>query len=159
MVERWTVSKDSRKYESTLRDGLCFHDGQPLTAEDCVPSASPPFIMPARLATTDPNEQVKEIVGSGPYRFVRDGWQPGHRVVYVRNADYVPRSEPPSGAAGAKRVLVDRRPNQVAEAVQRLAFDEVLFVPWGQFVVPGAFRKNVQGVLQFGATLLWNIAV
>jgi hypothetical protein len=23
--------------------------------------------------------------------------------------------------------------------------------------VPGAFRKNVQGVLQFGATLLWNI--
>src|SRR5262249_42453535 len=32
-------------------------------------------------------------------------------------------------------------------------------VPWGQFVVPGAFRKNVQGVLQFGATLLWNISV
>jgi hypothetical protein len=28
-----------------------------------------------------------------------------------------------------------------------------------QFVVPGAFRKNVQGVLQFGATLLWNIQV
>ena len=34
-----------------------------------------------------------------------------------------------------------------------------LYVPWGQFVVPGAFRKNVQGVLQFGATLLWNISV
>ena len=24
---------------------------------------------------------------------------------------------------------------------------------------PGAFRKNVQGVLQFGATLLWNVSV
>ena len=40
-----------------------------------------------------------------------------------------------------------------------LAYDEVPYVPWGQFVVPGAFRKNVQGVLQFGATLLWNISV
>jgi hypothetical protein len=35
----------------------------------------------------------------------------------------------------------------------------VLYVPWGQFVVPGAFRKNVQGLLEFGATLLWNISV
>ena len=34
-----------------------------------------------------------------------------------------------------------------------------IFQPWGQFVVPGIFRKNVTGVLQFGATLLWNIAV
>jgi peptide/nickel transport system substrate-binding protein len=156
MVERWTVSRDQMKYAFTLRDGLRFHDGQPVTAEDCVasirrwgardavgrllmastarltatdrrtfalelgqpfglvldglakPSASPCFIMPARLAATDPNEPVKETVGSGPYRFVRDEWQPGHQVVYVRNADYVPRPEPPSGAAGGKRVLVDR---------------------------------------------------
>jgi peptide/nickel transport system substrate-binding protein len=48
---------------------------------------------------------------------------------------------------------------QIAEQAQVLNFEEVLFVPWGQFVVPGAFRKNVQGVLQFGATLLWNISV
>jgi len=47
----------------------------------------------------------------------------------------------------------------IAEKVQLLAYDEVLYVPWGQFVIPGAFRKNVQGVLQFGATLLWNIQV
>jgi len=47
----------------------------------------------------------------------------------------------------------------IAEKVQVLAYDEVPYVPWGQFVVPGAFRKNVQGVLQFGATLLWNIKV
>ena len=72
------------------------------------PSASPSFIMPARVAATDPNEQVKEIVGSGPFRFVKDEWQPGNRVVYLRNADYVPRSEAPSGAAGARRALVDR---------------------------------------------------
>jgi hypothetical protein len=40
-----------------------------------------------------------------------------------------------------------------------LAYDEVPYIPWGQFVVPGAYRKNVNGVLQFGATLLWNISV
>src|SRR5437870_2708859 len=72
------------------------------------PISSPPFIMPARLAATDPNEQVRETVGSGPYRFVRDEWEPGHQVVYARNADYVPRDEEPSGAAGGKRARVDR---------------------------------------------------
>ena len=72
------------------------------------PSASPSFIMPARLAATDPNEQVKEVIGSGPYKFSKDEWQPGNRVVYIRNADYVPRKEHPSGAAGGKRALVDR---------------------------------------------------
>ncbi|HEU5322914.1 MAG TPA: ABC transporter substrate-binding protein, partial [Methylomirabilota bacterium] len=156
MVERHTVSRDGMKYSFTLRDGLRFHDGQPVTAEDCVasirrwgardavgrlllaavgklapadrktfilelaqpfglvvdglakPSASPCFVMPARLAATDPNEQVKETIGSGPYRFVKDEWQPGNQVVYTRNPDYVPRGESPSGAAGGKRVFLDR---------------------------------------------------
>jgi peptide/nickel transport system substrate-binding protein len=156
MVDRFTQSRDHMKYTFTLRDGLKFHDGPPVTAEDCVasikrwgardalgrllmasvarlapvdrrtfaldletpfglvldalgkPSASPAFIMPARLAATDPNEQIKESIGSGPYRFAKDDWQPGNRVVYVRNGDYVPRTEAPSGAAGAKRVLLDR---------------------------------------------------
>ncbi len=156
MVDKYSESKDHMKYSFTLRDGLKFHDGQPVTAEDCVaslkrwgakdavgrllmaatakmapidkktfvielespfglvldalgkPSASPSFIMPARLAATDPNEQVKEVIGSGPYRFAKDEWQPGNRVVYLRNPDYVPRNENPSGAAGGKRVLVDR---------------------------------------------------
>src|SRR5215207_4193172 len=29
-----------------------------------------PFMMPERLARTDPNEQIKEVIGSGPFRFV-----------------------------------------------------------------------------------------
>ncbi len=156
MVDKYTVSKDAMKYSFTLRDGLKFHDGAPVTAEDCVasikrwgakdavgrlmmaslskmapvdkktfaielevpfglvlealgkPSASPSFIMPARLAATDPNDQVKDVIGSGPFRFSKDEWQPGNRVVYIKNADYVPRKENPSGAAGGKRPLVDR---------------------------------------------------
>jgi peptide/nickel transport system substrate-binding protein len=156
MVDRFTVSLDKRKWSFTLRDGLRFHDGQPVTAEDAVvsikrwgardtvgrlfmasigkfaatdrktfaleletpfglvlealgkPSSNVPFIMPARLASTDPNEQVKEAIGSGPYKFVKDEWQPGNKVVYARNGDYVPRKEKPSGAAGGKLVHVDR---------------------------------------------------
>src|SRR5919202_2822846 len=38
MVDKWTVSRDAMKYSFTLRDGLKFHDGQPVTAEDCVTS-------------------------------------------------------------------------------------------------------------------------
>src|SRR2546430_2719610 len=38
MVDKYTVSKDAMKYSFTLRDGLKFHDGVPVTAEDCVAS-------------------------------------------------------------------------------------------------------------------------
>jgi peptide/nickel transport system substrate-binding protein len=156
MVDHSTVSADGMKYTFTLRDGLRWHDGQPVGSEDCVeslkrwgkkdrfggllmahtgkiasvdrktftlelaerfgpvldalgkPSSNVPFIMPARLATTDANEQIKEVIGSGPYRFVKAEWQPGDQVVYERFADYVPRNEAPSGAAGGKRANVDR---------------------------------------------------
>jgi len=66
------------------------------------------FIMPERLANTDPFTQVTEMVGSGPLKFVKDEFQPGHQVVYVKNADYVPRKEPPSWASGGKVMKVDR---------------------------------------------------
>ena len=66
------------------------------------------FVMPERLANTDPFQQVTEMVGSGPFKFVKDEFEPGHRVVYVKNTDYVPREEPPSWASGGKVVKVDR---------------------------------------------------
>ncbi len=43
------------------------------------------FVMPERLANTDPFQQVTEMVGSGPFKFVKDGFEPGHKVVYVKN--------------------------------------------------------------------------
>ena len=72
------------------------------------PSTNVPFIMPARLARTPADAQIKEVIGSGPFQFVQEAWQPGHRVVYVRNPDYVPRAEPASFGAGGKQVYVDR---------------------------------------------------
>ena len=38
MVDRTTVSPDGMKYTFTLRDGLRWHDGQPVVSEDCVES-------------------------------------------------------------------------------------------------------------------------
>src|SRR5499433_3546742 len=125
MVDRTTVSENGMKYTFTLRDGLRWHDGQPVHPEDCVeslkrwgkrdrfgqllmahtakvtpvdkktftlelaerfgpvlealgkPSSNVPFMMPARIAATSAEEQVKEVIGSGPFRFARDEWQPG----------------------------------------------------------------------------------
>ena len=144
------------KYTFTLRDGLRWHDGQPVLSEDCVellkrwgkrdrfgqllmahtekmaavdkatftielaerfgpvldalgkPSSNVPFMMPARIASTPPDEQIKEIVGSGPFKFAKDEWQPGEQAVYLRNPDYVPREETPSGSTGGKKVHVDK---------------------------------------------------
>lgn len=156
MVERWSSLDRGTKWSFTLREGLKWHDGKPVTAEDAVeslkrwgrrdalgkllfahtariepvdarsfglelrqpfglvlealgkPSGNVPFIMPARIAATPDTEQITDTIGSGPFRFVRDEWQPGHRVVYVRNRDYTPRREVPSGSTGGKRVKVEK---------------------------------------------------
>src|SRR5256884_9213423 len=38
MVEKYDVTADKLTYTFTLRDGLFWHDGKPVTAEDCVAS-------------------------------------------------------------------------------------------------------------------------
>src|SRR5436853_514375 len=38
MVDKYEVSADTLTYTLTLRDGLLWHDGKPVTAEDCVAS-------------------------------------------------------------------------------------------------------------------------
>ena len=62
----------------------------------------PLFIMPKRVAETPISQQISDTTGSGPFIFKRDEWKPGEKVVYVRNPDYKPRDEPPSGLAGGK---------------------------------------------------------
>jgi len=67
-----------------------------------------PFIMPERIAKTDPHTQIKEVVGSGPFMFDAKNWNPGDKAVYLRFPDYVPRKEKPSWTAGGKVAKVDR---------------------------------------------------
>jgi peptide/nickel transport system substrate-binding protein len=66
-------------------------------------------IMPERLARTDPFQQVTEMVGSGPFRFVAGERVPGSKVVYEKFTGYVPRADGPAeGAAGPKTAYFDR---------------------------------------------------
>jgi len=131
MVDAIDVTADKLTYTMTLRDGLLWHDGKPVTSEDCVasikrwaakdamgqklatfvkdlqvvdpktfkivlkeptglvlqvlgkPSSNVPFMMPKRVADTDPNTQISDFVGSGPFSFKKDEWNPGDRAVSV----------------------------------------------------------------------------
>ncbi|MBS0223120.1 MAG: ABC transporter substrate-binding protein [Proteobacteria bacterium] len=71
-------------------------------------SSNVPFMMPKRVAETDPYKQITDFTGSGPFIFKQDEWKPGEKVVFVKNPKYKPRSEPPSMLAGAKIAKVDR---------------------------------------------------
>jgi len=146
-----------RSVTITLRDGLRFHDGEPVRAVDCTTSLtrwmrrspsgqklatfvealealddkrlrfrlkapfpllfsslaqvsnSPPFIMPERLAKTDAFTQIREVVGSGPFRFLPEEFNSGSLVAYAKNTAYVPvPNGTPSLTAGPKIVHFDR---------------------------------------------------
>jgi peptide/nickel transport system substrate-binding protein len=71
-------------------------------------SGNAAFIMREKEATTDPNTAITENIGSGPFTFVKEEWVPGSKVVYKKNAAYVPRAEAPDGYGGGKVVKVDR---------------------------------------------------
>jgi peptide/nickel transport system substrate-binding protein len=46
---------------------------------------------------------------------------------------------------------------QIADEVQKVALREVTYVPWGEWIQPTVFRKNVLGVLKFTAPIFWNV--
>ena len=48
---------------------------------------------------------------------------------------------------------------RLADEVQRVALSEVTYVPWGEWMQPTAFRKNVQGIPKFVAPLFWNVRI
>jgi len=147
------VSSDELTWTFTLRDGLLFHDNEPVRAIDCTTSitrwwvkdpfgqylasltnevkplddkrfqillkkpfrqmlyalgAENAFIMPERMAKTPASEQIKEYVGSGPFRFLRDEWISGSHAAWAKNDKYVPRQEPPQYFSGGKIVHFDR---------------------------------------------------
>jgi peptide/nickel transport system substrate-binding protein len=104
------------------------------------------FVMPARIAATDPFKQINEYVGSGPMRFLRNEWVPGARSAFEKFLDYVPRQEEPSWFAGGKRIAAERiewvvmpDPGTVAAALQTGEID------WWENPIPDLvpmLRKN-----------------
>lgn len=152
----WTVSDDGKTYTFTLRDGLKWHDGTPVKAEDAVaslkrwsqvdktgqvmaklleryditddktfvmtfkeptgialialskPSGVAPFMFPKAVAETPVGQPITSTIGSGPFKFVAADYKPGVSATFVKNTDYVPRSEPADGLSGGKVVKVDK---------------------------------------------------
>jgi peptide/nickel transport system substrate-binding protein len=66
-----------------------------------------PFVMREQEAKTDAFEQVKTVVGSGPFTWDAGAYRPGDRAVYRRNPAYIPRAEPSDGYAGGKVAKFD----------------------------------------------------
>src|SRR5712672_1668837 len=104
------------------------------------------FIMPERIAKSDPFKQITEYIGSGPMRFVRNEWVPGARAAFEKFPDYVPRQEPSSWLAGGKHMPAERiewiimpDPSTAAAALQNGEID------WWENPIPDLvplLRKN-----------------
>ena len=80
----------------------------PLLPEALATPTSMCCIVPERLARTDPNAQMPEVVGSGPFRFVAAERVSGARLVYAKFPGYQPRQDATSFTAGGKPVYFDR---------------------------------------------------
>ena len=72
------------------------------------PGTAPAFIVPERLAMTEALKPMPEIVGSGPYRFLADEFNPGSRAAYRRFERYAPRPETPEWTSGGKVANFER---------------------------------------------------
>src|ERR1044072_2263302 len=66
------------------------------------------FIMPERIAKTDPFKQIDEYIGSGPMKFAKGEWVPGAKAVFEKFADYQPRQEKASWLAGGEEMRGER---------------------------------------------------
>jgi peptide/nickel transport system substrate-binding protein len=156
MAAGQVIEDDGKRWIVSLRDGLRFHDNEPVLARDCIASINrwmtrdavgktlalridaleapddrtvvfrlrKPFpqlpfalgkaqpnmlpVMPARLAATDSSQQVAELIGSGPFRFVPGEFSAGHLAVQTRFSGYQPRQEAPNGTSGGRFAKLDR---------------------------------------------------
>jgi len=48
---------------------------------------------------------------------------------------------------------------QLAEEIQKFAYDDVPYALWGEFVTPAATGRTSAACLTFAAPLLWNISL
>jgi peptide/nickel transport system substrate-binding protein len=157
MVAGHEVDNDGLTWVLKLRDGLRFHDNEPVLARDVVasihrftpripfvsvlmnatdelsapddktvqfrlkrafphlpmalagPGGTMPAIMPERLASTSSFQPVSEVIGSGPFSFLKDEHVSGARAAFARFEQYRPREGgAPGFTSGPKVAHFDR---------------------------------------------------
>jgi peptide/nickel transport system substrate-binding protein len=123
-------------------------------------SSNVPFMMPKKVAETDPNQAITTTIGSGPFRFVKEEWVPGSKVVYVKNEKYIPRKEPADMAAGGKVVNVDRVEwtyfPDPATAANALIAGEVDYVPEPAFDLLPLLKSSPDVTVEMLDPLGWQ---
>lgn len=119
-LKRWAKRSPMGQYLDGLTEELVALDDRRLryrlkkpfpmlTAALGAINAPLPFIMPERLANTDPFQQIREVVGAGPFRFKADEFNSGSLVVFERFAGYQPTPAAGKGLlAGPKVAQFDR---------------------------------------------------
>lgn len=151
LAESYEKSSDGLTYTIHLRQGVKFHNGKEMTAEDVVASMNRwlqkstrsanaigkgqfsekdkytvelklekpatgvmdviastnqfAAIMPKEIIDNAPKEGVKEIVGTGPFKFVE--WKQDQYVKLSKYDGYQPVDKPSDGLAGKKEAYVD----------------------------------------------------
>jgi peptide/nickel transport system substrate-binding protein len=115
----------------------------------------------ARRASKNPLEQGG---WSGFFTFWSgiDHWNPASHASIRGHGDNAWPGWPTIPALEAQRDAWFNAPDAAAEAaagreMQRIAFDEVPYVPTGMYYQPTAYRRNLTGMLKGQPPLFWNI--
>lgn len=149
LAKSWDISKDGQTIAFHLREGVTFHNGKEMVAEDVVASMkrwqekankislngavweakdkytavlkleSPSLfvlselagayqfagIMPKEVINTATETGVKELIGTGPFKFVE--WKQDQYIHLAKFAAYQSIDTPADGLAGKKEALID----------------------------------------------------
>ncbi len=96
------VALDDRRFRFRL------HKPTPLLLQALGQTQFPCFIMPARIAATDAFTAIRDPIGSGPFRFLTNEWNPGQAAHWAKFDGYTPRQEAVDGLAGGRVPRIDR---------------------------------------------------
>jgi peptide/nickel transport system substrate-binding protein len=102
VVDEWGTA-DDRTIKVTLKRPF------PLLIDAIAkPDAQIAFMMPERIAKSDPFKTITEFIGSGPFRFLKDEYISGGSAAWAKFDGYVPRQEPPDWTTGGKVAHFER---------------------------------------------------
>ncbi len=106
MVESYTVSPDKLLYSFTLRPGLKFHDGQPVTTHDVIPSLK--------------RWMVRDVMGQSLARFTEAMEAQDDRTFTLKLKEPFPFVEIALGASGGQMPVIYRQKDAETDPYQNI---------------------------------------